>query len=287
MAHKTLVGGTAYEITGGKDLVSGTAYSKKKGRTLVGGTGYDINFKKPTVFSYTGDYNTYGDANKGWIEMLTSGTLTISGDVFDVYLLGNGSTGSKGTSAVGSASATGGKGGKGGSCYEYFGEELNGEYAVTIAGDGSNTRTAVGTLDIPRLHFPSHGDYTKIIHGADGGAGAISKGGNTDATGKKGGDGRQPFADASPMSQGHAAQKLGAGGGGGGSSSSSGKKSQGAGGTYGGGAGAPHVGGKASSGRANTGSGGGGGAGRSGTNFADNGTPGSGGTGIAIVRWGY
>ena len=40
--HKTLVNGTAYEVTGGKCLVNGTAYSIKKGRTLVGGTGYDI-----------------------------------------------------------------------------------------------------------------------------------------------------------------------------------------------------------------------------------------------------
>lgn len=44
MAHKTLVGGTAYDISGGKTLVGGTGYSISKGRTLVGGTGYDINF---------------------------------------------------------------------------------------------------------------------------------------------------------------------------------------------------------------------------------------------------
>ena len=44
MAHKTLVGGTAYGIKGGKALVGGTAYGIKKGRTLVGGTGYDIKF---------------------------------------------------------------------------------------------------------------------------------------------------------------------------------------------------------------------------------------------------
>lgn len=42
--HKTLVNGTAYEVTGGKCLVNGTAYSIKKGRTLIGGTGYDITF---------------------------------------------------------------------------------------------------------------------------------------------------------------------------------------------------------------------------------------------------
>ncbi len=44
MAHKTLVGGTAYEISGGKALVDGTAYSIKNGKTLVDGTGYEIGF---------------------------------------------------------------------------------------------------------------------------------------------------------------------------------------------------------------------------------------------------
>ena len=44
MAHKSLVGGTAYDISGGRTLVGGTGYSISKGRTLVGGTGYDIAF---------------------------------------------------------------------------------------------------------------------------------------------------------------------------------------------------------------------------------------------------
>lgn len=47
MAHKTLIGGTAYEIDGGKTLVDGTAYNIDKGRTLIGGTGYDISFGPP------------------------------------------------------------------------------------------------------------------------------------------------------------------------------------------------------------------------------------------------
>ena len=49
MAHKTLVNGTAYEVTGGKCLVNGTVYSIKKGRTLIGGTGYDITFGPPPM----------------------------------------------------------------------------------------------------------------------------------------------------------------------------------------------------------------------------------------------
>lgn len=44
MAHKTLINGTAHEITGGLTLVEGTSYSVKNGRVLVGGASYDINF---------------------------------------------------------------------------------------------------------------------------------------------------------------------------------------------------------------------------------------------------
>lgn len=51
MAHKVLIGGTAYGIKGGKTMVNGTAYPIKKGRTLVGGTGYDIAF--PSDETYT------------------------------------------------------------------------------------------------------------------------------------------------------------------------------------------------------------------------------------------
>jgi hypothetical protein len=43
-AHKTLVGGTAYTVKGGKCMVNGTVYNILKGRTLIGGTGYDITF---------------------------------------------------------------------------------------------------------------------------------------------------------------------------------------------------------------------------------------------------
>ena len=44
MAHKTLISGTGYDISGGRDLINGTGYDKKKGRALVNGTGYDIPF---------------------------------------------------------------------------------------------------------------------------------------------------------------------------------------------------------------------------------------------------
>ena len=44
MAHKTLIGGTAYSIASGTSMVSGTTYSISGGRTLVNGTGYSISF---------------------------------------------------------------------------------------------------------------------------------------------------------------------------------------------------------------------------------------------------
>lgn len=47
MSHKTIIGGTAYDVKGGKCLVNGTSYDIKKGRTLIGGTGYDITFAPP------------------------------------------------------------------------------------------------------------------------------------------------------------------------------------------------------------------------------------------------
>lgn len=54
MGHKTLIGGTAYNISGGKSLVSGTSYSISSGKTLIGGTAYNINLKKnvPTAMLY-------------------------------------------------------------------------------------------------------------------------------------------------------------------------------------------------------------------------------------------
>ena len=47
MGHKTLVGGTAYEIQKGKTLVDGTGREISGGRTLVNGTGYGVSFGTP------------------------------------------------------------------------------------------------------------------------------------------------------------------------------------------------------------------------------------------------
>lgn len=44
MGHKTLINGTAYNISGGKTLIGGTSYDISGGKTLIGGTGYNISF---------------------------------------------------------------------------------------------------------------------------------------------------------------------------------------------------------------------------------------------------
>ena len=44
MAHKTLISGTAYSVTGGRELIGGTGYGCKAGKTLIGGTAFDVPF---------------------------------------------------------------------------------------------------------------------------------------------------------------------------------------------------------------------------------------------------
>ena len=67
MAHKILIGGTAYEGKGGKCLVNGTSYDIKKGRTLINGTGEDIVFSSLPLLDET-DWTTIrevSDAGQG------------------------------------------------------------------------------------------------------------------------------------------------------------------------------------------------------------------------------
>lgn len=66
MAHKTMIDGAAYEISGGKTLVDGTAYSIKAGKTLVGGTAYEVGFS-----GWPGDLDT-------GLEFASSNAFTIS-----------------------------------------------------------------------------------------------------------------------------------------------------------------------------------------------------------------
>jgi hypothetical protein len=42
MAHKTLISGTAYSVTGGRELIGGTGYGCKAGKTIIDGTAYSV-----------------------------------------------------------------------------------------------------------------------------------------------------------------------------------------------------------------------------------------------------
>ena len=61
MAHKTIVDGTEYAITGGKCMVDGTVYEIKNGKTLIDGTGYSIEFSSgnaKVTFDFRREYET-------------------------------------------------------------------------------------------------------------------------------------------------------------------------------------------------------------------------------------
>lgn len=49
MAHKAMIGGKAYEVSGGKAMVGGTVYDISGGKTMVGGKVYEIGFSGPTT----------------------------------------------------------------------------------------------------------------------------------------------------------------------------------------------------------------------------------------------
>lgn len=52
MAHRNMVGGTAYDTTGGRALVDGTVYSIQKGKTMVDGTVRELAFGPSIVHVY-------------------------------------------------------------------------------------------------------------------------------------------------------------------------------------------------------------------------------------------
>lgn len=103
MAHKTLINGTAYEVSGGKTLVNGTGYKIDKGRTLVNGTGYDISFlpaigtslnnmswadiRKVSDAGLAASYFSVGDRKAVTLNG-TVGNCTFSNETYYCYIIG-------------------------------------------------------------------------------------------------------------------------------------------------------------------------------------------------------
>lgn len=84
MAHKTLIGGTAYEIGGGKTLINGTGYSIDKGKTLVGGTGYEVAFASFVPILDLGELTLAFASGVGAYQIIDSSHKTIPDNMEEV-----------------------------------------------------------------------------------------------------------------------------------------------------------------------------------------------------------
>lgn len=78
MGQKVEVGGTGYDLKGGKPLIGGTAYAIKKGRTLIDGTGYDVAVVKMHKVTITGKFSYFNYNN---VNGLTA-EITINGQIY-------------------------------------------------------------------------------------------------------------------------------------------------------------------------------------------------------------
>ena len=56
MAQKVLIGGTAYELSGGKALKDGSAYSIKNGKTAIDGVAYNISLSNKLSVDMQGSF---------------------------------------------------------------------------------------------------------------------------------------------------------------------------------------------------------------------------------------
>lgn len=146
MAHKNMVGSTAYDTKGGKCLVGGTGYAIKKGRTLVGGTGYDVNFIMQASVTITGSGQTarlYAVVAGTKYTAAKSGLVVSTGDVitFCVY---SGTT--KGSLIVDGETLLSPN--TGSSATEYDWVVPGGVSSITIAFSGGGSLFGNGTVTV-------------------------------------------------------------------------------------------------------------------------------------------
>lgn len=217
--------------------------------------------------TYTGTYNLVGDAQQGYIELLTDGTLTLSPFTYDLCLVGGGNNGGAGSIGAYSASGglyyygKGGNGGAGGRVLNLALRKLGGDIACTVSGAGGNSVL---------------GDWSSASgqNAGAGGSGATRQSAST-----QGGSGVNAFADAN--------FPIVAGGGGGGNAGLVNDLASV--GMNGGGDGGRRRTGY--NGTANTGGGGGGGGASLGDSVKSSDitvySGGAGGSGIILIRWGY
>lgn len=94
MSHKTVIGGTAYDVQGGRTLVGGTLYALQGGRVMTEGTLWNVSFGTPLLcfkqdnpcgarveLRYVGQYQMIvadapvGKTAAGWLELTRNGVL--------------------------------------------------------------------------------------------------------------------------------------------------------------------------------------------------------------------
>lgn len=78
MAHKTLISGTAYSVSGGRELIGGTGYGCKAGKTLIGGTAFDVPFgSKQCTIRIAGSSGGYASVTINGKKYTGSATVTV------------------------------------------------------------------------------------------------------------------------------------------------------------------------------------------------------------------
>lgn len=94
MAHKTKIGGTNYEVSGGKTRVNGTNYGIAGGRTKVGGTNYGISFGPPILANFADNswstiiWACHNNAVPSTWVVGNQKTMTIDGESFPIDIIG-------------------------------------------------------------------------------------------------------------------------------------------------------------------------------------------------------
>ena len=109
MAHKTLINGTKYDVSGGICKVSGTGYNVKGGKTLVGGTLRNITFDVTWAKYNCTKGNTYAEAtpSSGTTQKTYSTGATVSACSSYSFSETQGYTGNATAYSVGNSSLEG------------------------------------------------------------------------------------------------------------------------------------------------------------------------------------
>lgn len=83
MAHKTLISGTAYSVSGGREMIGGTGYGCKAGKTIIGGTAFEVKFSDGLTWIINEKFN----GKKG---IAQSADFTSNGKKFDYFKINAG-----------------------------------------------------------------------------------------------------------------------------------------------------------------------------------------------------